>query len=70
MVQLVQQWLSSHKKSRNALVAQSGGWISQLDFNRRWTPEDVGSNAFEGMAVLASENNQAKRNLLLSVLMK
>jgi hypothetical protein len=54
-VQLIQQWLTVHGMSKNAVVARSTrlAVFSYLLFSVPWNPEEVGSNAREGMDVLA-----------------
>jgi hypothetical protein len=60
MIQLIQQWLSSNRRS-SPVVVQSMK-MSQLVFSTHWNPEEVGSNASEGTD-FASEgkSKQAKK---------
>lgn len=52
--QLLQQWLHMSGKT-SLVVVQSleAGYLTQLVFCFCWTPKNVGSNASEGVDVLA-----------------
>ena len=53
MIQLVKQWLSSNRKFKNLLLFQSTRLGLALVFSIQWNPKGVGSNASEGVDLLA-----------------
>ena len=60
VVQLVQQWLSTTEGPRIQQLFSPCSWMPQLLFSMCWNPEEVGSNASEGMD-LPARQEQAKR---------
>jgi|UPI0000F4B4D8 hypothetical protein len=51
LVQLIQQWLAVNGKSKNLVVSRSMSF--QLVFSMCWNPEEMCSNASEGVHVPA-----------------
>lgn len=52
MVQLMQQWLSTSRKSKNPVAVQSMRLLSQLVFSIHQHPKEVGFNANKGMSFM------------------
>ena len=64
-IQLIQQWLTVNIKSRNPVVAQYEGSMSQLFFYICWNSEEVGSNVSKEMNMLSRLGQVSKSFLLL-----
>ena len=57
VLQLIQRWLASNRKSKNPVVVQSGILMSPLVLSVHWNPEE-GSNAREGLDLQARTSRQ------------
>lgn len=51
--------------SKDPVVVQSTGWMSQLVFSRHWNSKEVDSNATEGMGLLQRQSKWAKSSTFL-----
>lgn len=64
LVQLVQQWLPCNRRPKNPVVVQSKRLDVSAVYRICSNPEEVGSNASEGMDLLAgaSKSKPSKRD--------
>lgn len=54
-VQLIQQWLTVREIPKILYFLIPQGWMSQLIFSICWNPEEIGSNANEGLDELTKK---------------
>lgn len=66
MVRLSQQWQAMNKKSKNPAVAQSMRLEVSVVFAVHRNPREVGTDAREGLALLARQGQASKSEASLS----
>lgn len=67
MVQLVQKWLTTNGKSKNLVGVQSTRLGTSSGLSICQSLQEVGSNASEGMDVLARRGQEGKELALLDL---